>query len=179
MFSRTVSFSASFLVHCIWQVVDSLKAKLDSGTLMESEVPAVSIVHFQQDSLAELRSDSEFSATVFGFAPQVEKLKHLLQNKMFQKLNDWKKTDTRLKFDNFKELCLKGMWADYFTFFVLGRCLGESIPESSCAVLGFADHPECRIESARWRNIRGTFQQRCLDGGRGARALVSAQRHCD
>ena len=46
---------------------------------MASEVAAVSSAHLQQDLLAGRKSEFEFAATVFSSAPQVEKLKYLLQ----------------------------------------------------------------------------------------------------
>ena len=65
---------------------------MDSGTLRESEVNAGSNVHLQQVLLSGLKSEFEFTATVFGSAPQVEMLKFLQQNELFQKLKECKNT---------------------------------------------------------------------------------------
>ena len=91
-----------FLVHCIWQVVGSLKADMDRCTLMESEIAAVSSAHLQQDLFAELNSEIEIAATVFG---------------LFRKLKKRTRTDERLKCGNFNGVCLKDRRADDFTFF--------------------------------------------------------------
>ena len=80
-------------MHYIWQVVGSVKANIDSGTLMESEVKAGSIAHLQQVLLSGLKSEFEFTATVFGSAAQVEMLKFSQQNELFQKLKGNKNTD--------------------------------------------------------------------------------------
>ena len=50
---------------------------------MASEAAAVSSVHLQQALLALLK----FAATVFGSAPQVQKLKYLLKHNSFRQVD--------------------------------------------------------------------------------------------
>ena len=149
---------------------------MDSGTLMESEVATVSIAHSQQDMLGELKSDFEFAATVFGSAPQVEKLKCLLQSNLARTLIEWKKTDLRLIIENFKGSVLRrqdGRWFHFFgRAFVPGRWLGESMPKScgAVSVVRCEENKECSREHEQCHKILGAFQQRCLHGDRGAQA---------
>ena len=61
-FKNSVLFG-EFVLHCLWQVVGSSKTEMDSGTLMEREVAAVS---------RALISEFGFAATVFVSGPEVE-----------------------------------------------------------------------------------------------------------